>query len=503
MTTERELKMIADADTALPDLTGVSPGVVCGPPSRQEMTAEYYDTPTLSLARWGASLRWRDERPKPKWTVKLPSSSDGSVMSRHEVTFAGPRAKVPPQAAELVRAFRRGQPLEAVATLRTTRTETALLIDGGAIATVCDDFVTGDRIDGETLSFREIEVEVIPGAETDATLRAITKRLRKAGCAIEEPVRAKVVRVLGEAAQAPADVVVRKLTSRASVVDLVTSTLSGSLDQLIRRDPLVRGGNEPEDLHQFRVAARRLRSDLGTFAPILDSAWTRPLRDELRWLGNEAGAVRDADVLHIRLEGRFAALPATDAADSALLLARLERARSRARTRLLHSMSTDRYDALVDALMSATDEPRFVADDLKVASRQARRIVVGLVRNRWRRLKQAGDALDADSPDEDLHEVRILAKQCRYAAEAAAKVFGRDARGFTRAIADLQEVLGDHQDTVVAEAWLHAAAKAVPAAGVLAGLAIAKERAERLEHRRNFSSVWATTRDPELRAWLK
>lgn len=502
MTTERELKMIADADTALPDLTEVFPGVVCGPPSTQEMTAEYYDTSTFSLARWGASLRWRDERPKPVWTVKLPASSGGSVLSRHEITFAGPRAKVPPHAAELVRVFRHGQPLEAVATLRTTRTETALLIDGVAIATVCDDLVTGDRIDGETLSFREIEVEVTPGVETDATLRAITKRLRKAGCAVEEPVLAKVVRVLGEAAQEPADVVVRKLTSRARVVDLVTSTLSGSLDQLLRRDPLVRGGNEPEDLHQFRVAARRLRSDLGTFAPLLDRAWARPLRDELRWLGNEAGAVRDADVLHLRLEGRFAALAPSDPGASALLLGRLEHARSRARKRLLRSMSTDRYDALVDALISATHELRFSSDDPKAATRQARRVVGELVRKRWRRLKQAADALDADSPDEDLHEARILAKRCRYAAEAAAKVFGRDARSFSRAIAELQEVLGDHQDTVVAEAWLHAAGKAVPAAGVLAGLAIAEERAERLEHRRKFSSVWATARDPELRAWL-
>lgn len=503
MTTERELKMIAHVDTALPDFTGVSRGVICGPASTHELTAEYYDTPTLSLARWGASLRWRDERPKPTWTVKLPASSDESIMSRHEVTFAGPRTRVPPRAVELVRVFRRGQTLEAVATVRTTRTEIALLIDGESIATVCDDLVTGDRNHGESLSFREIEVELVPGVEAEATLRAITRRLRKAGCALEEPVLSKVVRVLGNAAKAPADVVVNELTPRARVADLVTSALAGSLDQLIRRDPLVRGGNEPEDLHQFRVAARRLRSDLGTFAPILDSAWARPLRDELRWLGNEAGAVRDADVLRLRLADRFATLPATDAAASVLLLGRLEHARSRARTRLLHSMSTDRYDSLIDALISATREPRLVADDPEIASRQARRVVAELVRKRWRRLKQAVDAVDADSSDKDLHDVRILAKRCRYAAEAAAKVFGRDARRFSRAIAELQDVLGEHQDTVAAEAWLHGAAKAVPSAGVLAGLAIAEERAERLEHRRKFAATWATTRDPELRVWLK
>lgn len=503
MTTERELKMIADADIVLPDLRGVSPGVVCGSPSMQEMTAEYYDTPTLSLSRWGASLRWRDERPKPLWTVKLPGTSEDSIVSRHEINFAGSRAVVPPRAAELIRVFRRGQPLETVATLRTTRTETPLLVDNAVIATVCDDVVRGDRSDGETIAFREVEVELAAGNEADATLRAITRRLQKAGCEIEDPVLAKVARVLGDAARRPPDVVAARVSSRPTVGDLVSSALSASLDQLIRRDPLVRSRNEPEDLHQFRVAARRLRSDLGTFAPLLDPLWARPLRDELRWLGNETGTVRDADVLRIRLEGRFAVLPASDAAAASLLLSRLERARSRGRTRLLHSMSTERYDSLIDALVSATSNPQFAADDRKVASRQARRVVVELVRKRWRRLKQAADGLEADSPDEDLHEVRILAKRCRYAAEAAAGVFGRDARRFSRAVAEIQEVLGDHQDTVVAEAWLHGAAKAVPTAGVLAGLAIADERAERLEHRRNFEGVWAAARDPELRAWLK
>lgn len=502
MTTERELKMTVEVDTVLPDLAGISRGVTTGPASSQEMVAEYYDTSTLALARWGVSLRWRDELPKPIWTVKLPASSDDSILSRHEVTFAGPRTKVPPRALELVRVFRRGEPLEQVADVRTVRVETALLEDGKAIATVCDDAVSGRRLGGAPVAFREIEVELAHGVDGDEVLRAISRRLRKAGCRMEEPVLSKVVRVLGADALQPADVVVGGVKAGAGVRDLVTSVLSGSLDQLMRRDPLVRSGDYPEDLHQFRVAARRLRSDLGTFAPLLDPIWARPLRDELRWIGTAAGVVRDADVLRHRLEGRFAAFSPADAEGSHELLGRLNQAHDRGRSRLLAAMSTDRYDLLIEALLSATSEPCFAPDDPKVGGRQAKQVVAGLLRKRWRRLKAAADALDADSPADDLHDVRILAKRCRYASEAAANVFGRDARRFAKALADVQEVLGDHQDTVVAETWLQTAAKAVPAAGVLAGLAIAAERADRLRCRNDFASMWATASAPELRAWL-
>ena len=82
--------------------------------------------------------------------------------------------------------------------------------------------------------------------------------------------------------------------------------------RLLRHDPGVRLGIDIEDVHQARVATRRLRSDLRTFQPLLDEAWADALRDELRWLGAELGRVRDAEVLRDRLRAAATTLPAPD-----------------------------------------------------------------------------------------------------------------------------------------------------------------------------------------------
>ena len=127
--TERELKLIADSSAVVPDLQDVAPGVTTGPSVHKAMTSVYYDTATLSLARGGVTLRWRDEGNGPVWTLKLPGTATRSTLSRREINVVGPARLVPKEAADLVRVFRRGEDMNAVATLHTDRTETPVLID--------------------------------------------------------------------------------------------------------------------------------------------------------------------------------------------------------------------------------------------------------------------------------------------------------------------------------------------------------------------------------------
>ena len=72
---------------------------------------------------------------------------------------------------------------------------------------------------------------------------------------------------------------------------------------------MIRIGEDPEGVHQARVATRRLRSDLRTFGPVLDERWSEDLRAELRWLGAALGKVRDADVLTELLRSASTELP--------------------------------------------------------------------------------------------------------------------------------------------------------------------------------------------------
>src|SRR5439155_1633439 len=82
-----------------------------------------------------------------------------------------------------------------------------------------------------------------------------------------------------------------------SAGDVIRNALAASVARLIAHDPGVRLGDDPEDVHQARVATRRLRSDLRTFHSLLDADWTQALRQDLKSIGRDLGAVRDTEVL--------------------------------------------------------------------------------------------------------------------------------------------------------------------------------------------------------------
>ena len=262
----------------------------------------------------------------------------------------------------------------------------------------------------------------------------------------------------------------------------------------------MRIGDDDEAVHQARVATRRMRSDLRTFRSVVDVEWSEPLRDELKWLGERLGEVRDADVLLARLEDRLDALPHTDVVGANDLLDSLRAERAAARESLLTAMRSERYLTLLDRLVDATNHvpPDPEADDLDEIELE------DLVRRPWKKLRHAVEALDDDPPDEELHEVRIRAKRARYAAEAVAPAIGREAKRFAKRVADVQEMLGEHQDAVVAEEWLRAQLDGSASGPKLfvAGELAAIERAAARAARAKWSDVWRRTRRKKYRDWM-
>ena len=84
-----------------------------------------------------------------------------------------------------------------------------------------------------------------------------------------------------------------------------------------------------------------------------------------------------------------------------------------------------------------------------------------------------------------------------------APFFGRDARRFASALADVQSVVSDYQDTVAAEAWIREAAKGLPAGRLVAGELVAFERHDRERLRHEFTKVWERASRPKLRSWME
>lgn len=491
---ERELKFIPPPGFDLVAALGELGDELHTDESRtQRQHAVYYDTADLRLARAGASLRHRDDG----WTVKLPGASDVALV-RTELAVDGPAGDPPDDAVDLVHALIRDAPLQLAAHLDTVRHRIQLRdADGALVAEAVDDTVTvhdGMCPDGE---FREIEVEFAPEVSSKVVAR-IAEQLQDAGAGRPEHL-SKIARALGpRALDAPDLVPPPKLDFASTPTEVLRAALARSTARLLAHDPGVRRGGDDEDVHQARVATRRMRSDLRTFRRVLDPEWDESLRTELKWLGDTFGAVRDADVLLARLEARIDDLVLADRAAGERVLDVLRDQRARARDELLVAMRSDRYVALIERLLAAS---RAVPASTDGADFELE--VGDLAVKPWKKLRAAVQALGDDPPDPELHQVRIRAKRARYAAEAVVPAVGDGPKRFARAVAELQEVLGEHQDAVVAGAWLREHAPrhdgdAAFAAGELAVIEAAAAQVSRDE----WPDAWKRARRKALRRWM-
>ena len=516
-TIEQEVKLGASAAFVLPDLAealggewgdeaGMARPTVVSLGDRS-LTATYWDTPDLRMTRAGLSLRHRSagDGSERGWTVKLPAAGDGGPgLHRSEVAFPGADREPPAEAAVLVLATVRGAPLEPVARLVTRRRRSHVLDAEGRVALeVADDEVS--IMDGRRVAarFRELEVELAPGDHDGAALLPLVVQCLQAAGAGDPDPTPKIVRALGSRALAPPDVEVPEIGRKSTAGEVARAAIAAGTRRLVAHDPGVRLGGDDEDVHQARVATRRLRSDLATFRPLLDEDWTAGVRTELGWLADELGAVRDADVLLGRLERQADGLGGADAVAARTLLRTLEAERARARERAGAALRTARYTALLDQLVAACAAPPLT----EAAAQRAVDAVPGLVVRSWRHLAKAVDQAGEDGPDELLHEVRKKAKRCRYACEAVVPVVGKDAKQLGTAVAGIQEVLGDLQDAAVAELWLRSRAVGLTGAGAAsrafsAGLLTAVQQQAAEGSRQGWRRAWKAASAKKLRTWL-
>lgn len=229
-------------------------------------------------------------------------------------------------------------------------------------------------------------------------------------------------------------------------VHQLRAALDTRLRALLAHDPGTRVGENPEELHQMRVAVRRMRAALKAARPLLDRTWADELRAELGWLGRVLGPVRDADVLIERLRSRAAAFDATSQEAAETLLEALIDERAVARATMLTALDSDRYTALLHKLAAAVSEP------LPTAHRRATEpALVELVRSEFRRLHRAVRRAGGNPPDQVLHALRIQGKRLRYTGELATASGGKPIRKLVESTVALQDVLGEHQDACVAQ----------------------------------------------------
>ncbi|SEQ80862.1 CHAD domain-containing protein [Microlunatus flavus] len=237
--------------------------------------------------------------------------------------------------------------------------------------------------------------------------------------------------------------------------DLVAAYLTEQLTVLVDAPALIRAGEDVT--HPTRVAVRRIRSTLRVFPELFEVPKAGRLDDELQWWAGLLGAVRDLDVQTGRLSAALDTVPDELALGPVRRqLAELLGVRRADALRTVHeTLDSRRYRTLDTLLHAWRVEPPFTALADQPAKKAAS-YVKRADRKTHRRLVAASKAYRRgdEGADDLLHRARKAGKRHRYAVELAAPVLGKKADAIVAERKRFQELLGEHQDSVVAEGLL-------------------------------------------------
>lgn len=425
--------------------------------------ATYYDTTGLALAKAGITLRRRTGGDDAGWHLKLPVSSHRRAEVRLPLGLDD--EDVPDELLDRVRVLVRADAVTPVAILDTRRTVHRLHgADGATLAELCDDRVAAEspRDAHPPVHWREWEVELVTGGE--ALLDTAEELLLESG-ARHAANASKLSRALG-VQPAGSRVPTIELSRGASTEAVLTAYLLEHLGRLKQEDLRLRAGDS-EGVHQMRIAARRLRSALATYRDTLQPGVTDGIRAELKWLGGALAEARDAEVMRGRIndlvENQPPDLVIGPVTERVALEMGARFAAGRADADV--ALAGDRYYLLLDQLDAFCAAPRFSGAGDRAAREQVPRLLQADLDRTRKRHRAVEAARSGPERDRALHEVRKAAKRLRYSAETAHPLFGKRARRLTESAKALQDVLGEHQDTVVARAVLHEIAVRAEEAG--------------------------------------
>lgn len=446
-------------------------------PSRR-ISRTLFDTRDRRLAVAGGELSL-NRREGWRWTRQ--TLGHPKLTSR---VWTAPPEALQAQVVEWARAYHRGRAVsERVAVTVHSRRHEVRTNRAEALLTLVEERLDEQGTSAATPRLRHVEVIDAPAGAT-ALIAAVR------GAAIADaptlallrpaPTRARRLRLPGD--------------GRTDARDLFTRSTTLSLIQWLYFDCELSSGS-PDALRKLRVALRRLRSDLQTFAPLLDRAWADQLREELGRLGSRLGDVRDGEVLVERLSGLVEVLPDGDRTAALPLLDTASTQVAAARGDLLSELERQQYLQLLEDVFAAVTAPRWKSHaDLPVAR---------LARRPWRRLRSYVESLDKPPEDAQLHRVRILAKRARYAADACIPAVGAAAAELAAQLAALQTVLGEHHDAVVTREWLHRQADATTGVSFIAGELAALELRNVADAAARWHEQWVHASRPGLWRWLR
>ncbi len=440
--------------------------------AKDDLESVYYDTPDLRLGQRHVTLRVR--RKKGRFTQNVKSENDGSgaLFARgeweQEVQSLSPRLDVlPDEAVEVLGLVLPGELRE---TFRTKFVrERAIITRQAAMGQESRIEVAIDR--GEVIAnkpgargrstkvretIQECELELVQGDPRDLFELALDLQQAAGLTIVQESKAARGYRLLNPPVVAPVRAAKTPLRPDQSVNDAIAEILRlGTRHMLANEAPSI-DGSDPEGVHQFRVAVRRMRSMLSVFAKLLDPARVDWLKAEFKWIADQFGPARDWDVFIAEILGPPLAAGLEPAAMAELALA-AEAQRQEAYALVREALASPRYATLVLRLSAFTETQGWAPQPCPPDHPLAQPIMewAGAILNRaHKKTLRAGEGLaDLDVPAR--HLLRIRVKKLRYNTDFLQALYDSPRKKkYLRALERLQDDFGHLNDVAVAETLL-------------------------------------------------
>jgi triphosphatase len=440
-------------------------GATVSPSGEKEISDTYLDTDDWRVYRAGYALRVREKGGEVEATMKIVSASEAGegLKKRREISerlsskdFSNlPNSEGP--VGERVHALAGRKSLRPLFEVRTKRDiyTASFGAEGGEVEATAGE-VALDETEiliegGPPAILRRVEVEVERGSleEIERFVEELRRECRltpSAASKFEAGLLASELSPPDEPEFGPTDV-----SSSMSVGEVAYAVMRGQFSIFLRHEPGTRIGEDPEELHDMRVASRRTRAAMQVFKDALPVR-SKKLRDELKWIAGVLGEVRDLDVQLEQLEEWVSGAAPEDREPLGELRGVLEERRKKARRAMLRALDSRRYANFVESYSAFLK--RGPTKRSTYARKPAREVGPDLVKKRYRKFRKAGDVIERDSPAGEYHELRKRGKRLRYALEFFSKIYGKPANDLTKSLKSLQDVLGDHQDAEVAMSQL-------------------------------------------------
>jgi inorganic triphosphatase YgiF len=435
-------------------------------PITQRLYSIYYDTPKLDLNRHGIGLRLRRSGRRWVQTIKGGGGVTAGLHQRDEWEFPVLKEQLDftkitdPALIKLFSSAELRDQLRPIFTTDFKRSARMLCLPDGGEVEFCLD--RGEIIYGDNrIPLCEVELELKSGRPGQLfqlaleLLNSVPFRLEN----VSKAERGYMLCLNGDSLPIKSGQV--KLDPEMSVSNAFKAISWSCLNHLHANESGMLAGQDNEYLHQMRVALRRQRSAMSLFSKVLPKDGLSSLSRELKWLGNQLGPARDWDVFVMETLAPICA-SFSEHTGMKVLQDRCNQLRRQHHESACHAIESNHYVQLMlqmgEWLIEEDWFDQTGTSPIKMAGTQpgttAKKFADNLLADRHRKMMKKGEGLTSFSVAE-LHDLRIIAKKQRYAAEFFAGFYpSRETRRYIRTLSSLQDILGAMNDTANAKRLL-------------------------------------------------